>query len=148
MIKIFNLDLHISVIKDIQYILKDLYEDNVEVINWSISGHSWVFKENSVTPDIINSNTWKNINIEMINQFVHKYKDFLSTFDGFIVTHTPVFCLLYETFNKPITRHIDPPAGFTDISLNDNTVYFGNPIWLTATSTYVNFGLLCIWAKD
>ena len=102
MIKLFNLDLHISVIKDIQYILKDLYQDKVEVFNWSISGHSWVFKEHSVMPDIINANTWKNINIDMINNFVNKYKDFLSTFDGFIVTHTPVFCLLYETFNKPI----------------------------------------------
>ena len=102
MIKLFNLDLHISVIKDIQYILKDLYSDKIEVINWSISGHSWVFNENSVFPDIINANTWNNIDKEMINNFVNIYKDFLSTFDGFIVTHTPVFCLLYETFNKPI----------------------------------------------
>jgi len=102
MIKLFNLDLHISVIKDIQYILKDLYTDKIEVTNWSISGHSWVFNESSVCPNIINANTWKNINKEMINDFVNNYKDFLSKFDGFIVTHTPVFCLLYETFNKPI----------------------------------------------
>jgi hypothetical protein len=27
---------------------------------------------------------------------------FLSTFDGFIVTHNPSFVLLYESFNKPI----------------------------------------------
>jgi len=102
MVKLFNLDLHISVIKDIQYILKDLYGDKIQVTNWSISSHSWVFNESSVSPDIINSNTWKNINKEMINNFVIRYKDYLSTFDGFIVTHTPVFCLLYETFNKPI----------------------------------------------
>ena len=102
MIKLFNLDLHISVIKDIQYILKDLYENKIEVTNWSISDHSWVFNENSVCTDIINLNTFRNINKEMINNFVIRYKDFLSTFDGFIVTHTPVFCLLYETFNKPI----------------------------------------------
>lgn len=102
MIKLFNLDLHISVIKDIQYILKDLYQDKVEVINWSLSGHSWVFNESSISPDIINANTWRNIDKIMINNFVNKYQDFLSTFDGFIVTHTPVFCLLYETFNKPI----------------------------------------------
>jgi hypothetical protein len=102
MIKLFNIDLHISVIKDIQYILKELYLDKIKVTNWSLSGHSWVFNETSVYPDIINVNTWKNIDINMINNFVNKYKDFLSTFDGFIVTHTPVFCLLYETFNKPI----------------------------------------------
>jgi hypothetical protein len=61
-----------------------------------------VFNETSICPDIINAHTWKNINKDMINNFVNRYKDFLSTFDGFIVTHTPVFCLLYETFNKPI----------------------------------------------
>jgi len=102
MIKLFNLDLHISVIKDIQYILKDLYSDRIEVINWSISGHSWVFNENRVSPEIINGNTWRNINKDMINNFINHYRDYLSTFDGFIVTHTPVFCLLYEIFNKPI----------------------------------------------
>ena len=102
MLKLFNIDLHISVIKDIQYILKDIYSDKIEVVNWSISGHSWVFNEQSVKPEIINANTWRNININMINNFVNKYKDFLETFDGFIVTHSPVFCLLYETFNKPI----------------------------------------------
>lgn len=102
MIKLFNIDLHISVIKDIQYIIKHLYEDKIEVTNWSLSRHSWVFNENSVYPDIINAETWKNIDKVMIDNFVNKYKDFLCTFDGFIVTHTPVFCLLYETFNKPI----------------------------------------------
>jgi len=102
MVKLFNLDLHISVIKDIQYILKDLYSNKIEVVNWSISGHSKIFNENSVIPNFVNSQTWRNINIDIINNFVNRYKDFLSTFDGFIVTHTPVFCLLYETFNKPI----------------------------------------------
>jgi hypothetical protein len=102
MIKLFNLDLHISVIKDIQYILKDIYQNNIIITNWSISGHSWVFNEKTEYPEYINSDTWKNIDIHKINNFVHHYKDFLSTFDGFIVTHTPVFCLLYETFNKPI----------------------------------------------
>jgi len=113
MIKLFNLDLHISVIKDIQYIISDIYPNKFNITNWSMSGHSWVFNENSMSPEIINSNTWKDINLNMINDFVDKYKDFLKTFDGFIVTHTPVFCLLYETFNKPIilinsTRYEQP----------------------------------------
>jgi hypothetical protein len=102
MTRLFNIDLHISVIKDIQYILKDLYLDKIEVVNWSMSEHAWVFNENSISPKFINANTWKNINKDMINNFVNHYKNYLSTFDGFIVTHTPVFCLLYETFNKPI----------------------------------------------
>mgnify|MGYP003351664753 CR=1 FL=1 len=29
-------------------------------------------------------------------------KDYLEQFDGFIVTHSPVFCLLFEKFCKPI----------------------------------------------
>lgn len=102
MVKLFNIDLHISVIKDLEYILKDLYADKIDITNWSMSGHSWVFNEPSVQPKIINAYTWKNINVDKIKEFVDHYYDFLSTFDGFIVTHSPVFCLLYETFNKPI----------------------------------------------
>jgi hypothetical protein len=113
MIKLFNLDLHISVIKDIQYILNDIYSDKFEIVNWSLSGHSFIFNQNKVSPEFINSDTWKDIDLNMINNFVKKYSDFLKTFDGFIVTHTPIFCLLYETFNKPIilinsTRYEQP----------------------------------------
>ena len=43
------------------------------------------------------------------------------------------------TVNKLITRNIAPPAGFTDINFNANAVYFGNPIWLSATSEMVSF---------
>ena len=43
------------------------------------------------------------------------------------------------TVNKLLTRNIEPPAGFTDINLNANSVYFGNPIWLSATSEMVKF---------
>ena len=43
------------------------------------------------------------------------------------------------TVNKLITRNIEPPPGFTDINLNANSVYFGNPIWLSATSEMVKF---------
>lgn len=38
----------------------------------------------------------------MIENFVNEYREILETYDGFIVTHTPVFALLYESFNKPI----------------------------------------------
>jgi hypothetical protein len=101
-IKLFNMDLHISVIADLKYILKDIYGDGILITNWSISGHSWVFGKQPQCPEYVNQYTWKNINLEMIDKFVNKYYDFLSEFDGFIVTHSPVFCLLYEKFNKPI----------------------------------------------
>lgn len=96
------MDLHISVIADVKYILKDIYKDNILITDWSLSGHSWVFNGKKTTPQHINSNTWHQINLDMINNFVNTYYDFLSNFDGFIVTHSPVFCLLYEKFNKPI----------------------------------------------
>ena len=49
----------------------------------------------------------------MCERFYERYKDFLSQFDGFIVTHNSTFALLYEKFNKPIiivnsTRYESP----------------------------------------
>ena len=101
--RIFNLDLHISVIADIKYIINKLYpNDEISITNWSISGHNWVFNLPNENIEIINQSTWKNINKEMINKFCERYDDFLKTFDAFIVTHTPVFCLIFERYNKPI----------------------------------------------
>ena len=100
--RFFNLDLHISVISDVSYILKELYGDDVEIENWSISGHSWVFRKRQQNVKFVNANTWKFFNKEMIDAFVKEYFVHLSTFDAFIVTHTPIFALLFESFNKPI----------------------------------------------
>jgi hypothetical protein len=101
-LKLFNLDLHISVIADIKNIAQTLYGSRVEITNWSISGHTWVFQNLPRDVQIINQQTWRSIDSEMITQFQTVYDDFLSQFDGFIVTHTPVLCLLYEKYNKPI----------------------------------------------
>jgi len=100
--KLFNLDLHIAVIEDIKYIIKKLYNNDIEIINWSLNDMYWLFPNEKIHVDFINQNTWKHINKIMIDNFVERYYDFLSQFDGFIVTHTPIFCLLYEKFNKPI----------------------------------------------
>ena len=101
-VKLFNLDLHVSVIEDIKYIFKDIYGDNVEITNWSISGHNWIFKKD--TPEVIGINdiSWMNFNEDMIELFHAAYDDYLSEFDGFIVTHTPVFSMLFEKYKKPI----------------------------------------------
>jgi hypothetical protein len=100
--KLFNLDLHISVIADIKNIIGDIYKDEIEITEWSLSGHTWVFDKKPNKIEIINQNSWKMINRNMISKFNEKYRDFLSQFDGYIVTHTPVFCLLYEEYKKPI----------------------------------------------
>ena len=40
---------------------------------------------------------------------------------------------------KLITRTWTPPTGITDTTIESNTVYLGNPIWLSATYTQVQF---------
>jgi len=106
----FNLDLHISVIADIKKIFNDLGH---QVDNWSISGHSHIMGSPPDQVDIINQHTWRNINEDLADQFYHRYKDTLEKYDGFIVTHTPCFSMLYKKLNKPIitvasTRYEDP----------------------------------------
>ena len=41
--------------------------------------------------------------------------------------------------NKLITRIWETPTGFTDLRMQAEEVYFGNTIWLTATSIAVKF---------
>jgi hypothetical protein len=101
-VRLFNLDLHISVIQDVKHVLNHLYGPTVEVTNWSISGHNWVFGAPTPSVEIINAETWRSMTPETVLAFQTKYDAFLSSFDGFIVTHTPVFCMLYEKYGKPI----------------------------------------------
>jgi hypothetical protein len=100
-LRFFNLDLHISVIRDVKSILFQLYPE-IEIVDWSISGHVFLVGKKQHDTKIINANTWKQITPKMIEDFNKEYSSFLSQFDGFIVTHTPVFALLYEQYNKPI----------------------------------------------
>jgi hypothetical protein len=101
--KLFNLDCHISVIADLKKIFEDLGN---EVTSWSLSGHNWVFDKNPTQVDIINQNTWRNLNKKMCDKFYERYKDELSEYDGFICTYPPAFSMIYEKFNKPIILQI------------------------------------------
>lgn len=96
--KFFNIDLHVSVIKDIKTIFNNLGH---EVDSLSLSSHDWVFG-NKEKPEIITQSNWKDLNEELIDKFYNHYKYRLEKYDGFIVTHTPFFLKLYEKFNKPI----------------------------------------------
>jgi hypothetical protein len=53
----------------------------------------------------------------MIKAFQEIYGDYLETFDGFLVTHTPVLCRLYEKYKKPIllvnTCRYEQPFGWS-----------------------------------
>ena len=101
-IKVFNLDLHVAVIEDIKDIINSLYGTNVEITNWSISGSNASFKKPTAEVKHVNQDTWKNINIDMIQAFQAEYDEFLKGFDAFIVTFSPVFAMLYEKYGKPI----------------------------------------------
>lgn len=100
--RLFNMDLHISVIADVEIILKNLFHDAIEITSWSLSNHSHIMGKTKTNVDIINDANWRTIHPDMIRRFQQRYHSFLSQFDGFIVTHTPVFALLFAPFNKPI----------------------------------------------
>ena len=100
--KVFNLDLHQSVIEDIKNIFATLYGGKVEITNWSISNHNHYFGKPTAQVKVITQDSWKNIDTNMIEQFQEEYDSVLSEYDAFVVTHTPVFAMLYEKYGKPI----------------------------------------------
>lgn len=109
----FNIDLHVSVIEDLRSLFSCFGHD---ITNWSLSSHNWVFGKEKKQVDIVNAQTWFNLDEDMCHKFYNRYKDELSCYDGFIVTHTPSFALLYREFDKPIyvvasTRYEAPFSG-------------------------------------
>jgi hypothetical protein len=107
---LFSLDLHTSVVRDFTPLIKDF---NVNVIRWSISGSSRLFNEPNLKLKIINSSTWKDLNMPMINKFQKKYSRFLEKQDGFILSYTFSFVDIFKKYGKPIlginaTRYESP----------------------------------------
>jgi hypothetical protein len=98
-LRFFNLDLHASVIADVKNVLEHFGH---EVVDWTLSEHAWIFGRNRDIVDIVNHESWFHMDLQMCEVFYLNYQNFLNQFDGFIVTHTPCFALLYEQFNKPI----------------------------------------------
>lgn len=100
--KFFNIDCHISVIADINYIFKNLGHT---VDDWSVSGHAEVMgkkKHRIVLNNGYCIDGCNTITREIGNQFYETFKDKLSNYDGFICCYPVEFCMLYEKFNKPI----------------------------------------------
>jgi FkbM family methyltransferase len=99
--RFFNIDLHISVIADIKDIFNRIMPD-IEITDWTLSGHSFVFNREQDKVNIINEETWVYMDKDLINKFHKEYDSFLSQFDGFIACHPNSFTMLYEKYNKPI----------------------------------------------
>jgi hypothetical protein len=102
LMRLFNLDLHQSVIEDVRCIFQGLYGNTVTITNWSISAHNWVFGKPEIEVEYINQDTWTDFTEDRIRAFQEIYEKELRTYDGFIVTHTPVFAMLFEKYGKPI----------------------------------------------
>jgi hypothetical protein len=114
--RVFNLDLHVSIIADLKMGAEPL---NLSITNWSISGSNRVFRKILWVPDPvrgINATNWQNINADLIQEFTRHYRSFLQSFDGFIATYPPAFAQIYESFDKPVlavagTRYEWPLTG-------------------------------------
>jgi hypothetical protein len=101
-LRFFNIDLHVSVIEDIKMIWRDIFPE-VVIDDWSISGHSRLFQHfREHDNEVITQENWRNFDKYMIQQFHFIYDTMMYEYDGFIVTHTPVFVMLFEKYNKPI----------------------------------------------
>jgi 2-polyprenyl-3-methyl-5-hydroxy-6-metoxy-1,4-benzoquinol methylase len=101
--KFFNIDLHISVIRDISSIFKILDSD-IEIHQKTWSGHSKFVGMKPWESKHINAQNWKTAltSPETIKNFIDEYDSMFSEYDGFIVTHTPALALLFSHLNKPI----------------------------------------------
>jgi hypothetical protein len=95
---VFNLDLHVGVIADVR---TQLDRRGVSLVDWTISGHPWVFERPRDPVAIVNELTWKSFGPRMAKRFRRVYGSYLRSFRAFAVTHTPCFSLLYEGLGKP-----------------------------------------------
>lgn len=101
MVKLLNIDLHISVIAEVKDIFERINTDTV-IEDWTLSGHAWVMNRTPENIDIINSSSWKNMDTDLIEKFINKYDEIFKTFDGFICCYPISFAMIFERYNKPI----------------------------------------------
>jgi len=132
----FNIDQHVSVNSNIEYILKKLGH-SLEII--SLSQHHWVMNRERFHVPFIEENIHCLIEKEKWQEFYTVFKHPLASFDGFIVCHPPIFAVLYKNFvNKPIivqisirydfpyTDNLKQLKIFNDFLLSDSVIITAN----------------------
>jgi len=97
--KLFNVDVHISIIHDIKTLFKEMGH---QVDSWCMSGHTWVNGEEKIETEIVNSRNFMDIDQTMCDRFYDEYKNLLKDYDGFIHSYPPAFSVLFEKWDKPI----------------------------------------------
>lgn len=97
--KFYNIDMHISIIHDLNTIFKNLGH---EIDSVCMSGHCWVNNQLPRSTDIVNRNNWLSIDQTLCDRFYERYKNDLKDVDAFVHSYPPAFALLFEKFEKPI----------------------------------------------
>ncbi len=103
--RLFNLDVHISVIGD----LRQGLNKKAHLTTFSVSQHNWATRKLLKMPDpveIINDSTWKNMGTGLTGLFAERYSKFLKSFDGFIACYPIPMVQVFEQFEKPIFAQI------------------------------------------
>lgn len=114
------MDLHVSVIADIKNVWQQIWGTEVQIVNWSLSGHAWVLQRRTIHPNHINPDNWIQMTEDSISKFQEDYDPFLAQFDGFLCCHPNAFCMLFEKYQKPIVLvnscRVDMPFCFPTAS--------------------------------
>lgn len=95
---VFNLDLHVSVVADVRTQLDRL---GISLVDWTLSGHSWVAGRERDPVAVVNERTWFSFDPRMAKRFRRAYGPYLRSFRGFAAAYPPSFALLYEGLDKP-----------------------------------------------
>jgi hypothetical protein len=95
---VFNLDLHVAVIADVR---TQLERRGRSLVDWTVSGHSWVFDRPRDPVAVVNERTLFAFGPRKARRFRMVYGSYLRTFRGFVATYPPAFALLYEGLQKP-----------------------------------------------
>jgi hypothetical protein len=123
--RLFNMDLHIAVIRDLRTGLKGL---DTDLTSWSLSRHNGLVRRAYRFADpvaIVNARSWQRLDANMIDRFRDRYARYLASFDGFVTTLPPAFAELYADTGKPqlvvaATRYEAPysdrPADWTRLN--------------------------------
>lgn len=97
--KFLNLDMHISVIQDVEHIFTALGH---KVDRHSLSGHNWVDGSKKSNLRGVSNRNWTKIDAKTVTKFYKEHKKDFESYDGFVHSYPPSFAMLFEPFEKPI----------------------------------------------
>jgi hypothetical protein len=104
-LRIFGLDLHISVVADLKQVYTDLGHT---VDDWCLSNHSWVMGRLKNDVPMLTRWDWRDqfLQKKPWEEFFDTYKTELDQYDAFVCCYPPAFSLLYKKFDKPIIVYV------------------------------------------